>query len=1055
MSEKLDRFVGLLKEIFELDKSDLDFGIYRIINLRKARIEDFLEKRLPEEVRNILSAFGRSDSEKLSARINEIEEQLGDSLATLPDDIPLVKEYKNLKKQLAAGTDIYSLETDVYSALYSFFNRYYDEGDFVSKRRYKEGVYAIPYNGEEVKLYWANQDQYYIKTSENFKDYAFVASNMYGDTLNVHFELVDATTEQNNNKESDDSKRAFMLYTESPDRPDLKTFEYREETNELIIRFIFDIPEDKRKKHFDENYNAIFEWIVRNHNELYPILLATDGKKGSVNVLQKHLRAYVAKNSFDYFIHKDLRGFLSRELDFYIKNEIMHLDDLDTENEQQAECYIEKIRAIKRVGKIIIDFLAQIEDFQKKLWLKKKFIVETNWCITLDCIDESFWPEIADNKAQTDEWISMYAIDEVKEEASTVGWSDPPTMEFLRQNRNLVIDTGNFSNSFKERLIASIDNLDEKTNGLMINGDNYHALRELRKRYGEKIGCIYIDPPYNTDASPIMYKNGYKDSTWLQMIYDRISESKSLMVPHSVLALAIDDFEEKNVHHVLSELFPNGEIGNIVIRNNPSGRPVPTGLAIAHEYTLFYSNAQGTVAGKLSRSEELDARYKETDDKGKYMWELLRKRGSDSERKDSPRAYYPIYFSDNQARVPQGEWDEATMSWVNIDPPDSNETVCYPIDENKIERRWRWGIDTARENCDELMLKTDSAGNKTVYYKYRPPVGVSATTAWIDAKYSSTEHGTGLLKNYFREYSPFSFPKSIFAVEDALRVASLKSGDIALDYFAGSGTTGHAVVNLNREDGGNRKYILVEMGEYFNTVTKPRMQKVVYSADWKLGKPVSRNTGVSQIIKYMRLESYEDALSNIEMQEPNGHMTRSFEDDYLINYMIDLESKGSLLNLDRFKEPFSYEMKITEKNECRKRPVDIVETFNYLLGLTVSSQSAVSYFDAVSAKTPAYEGAVDLIQNDGGEFGFRQIRGVLPDGRRALVIWRTVSEDILKSNAALDAYFTGYRDNPSDREYDVIFVNGDSNLENLRSDKESWKLRMIETEFRENMFEEE
>lgn len=103
-----------------------------------------------------------------------------------------------------------ALESDVYSALYSFFNRYYDEGDFISKRRYKEGVYAIPYEGEEVKLYWANQDQYYIKTAENFKDYSFVTK----EGINVHFRLVDATIEQNNNKETDDSKRVFMLYTE-------------------------------------------------------------------------------------------------------------------------------------------------------------------------------------------------------------------------------------------------------------------------------------------------------------------------------------------------------------------------------------------------------------------------------------------------------------------------------------------------------------------------------------------------------------------------------------------------------------------------------------------------------------------------------------------------------------------------------------------------------------------------------------------------------------------------------------------------------------------------
>lgn len=194
MSERLDRFVSLMKGIFELDKSDLDFGIYRIMNIRKQEIEKFLSEGLPQKVQETLAPFARNTSE-IEKRIAEIEQSLGTDISQLPDTIPMVREYKDLKSQLAAGVDMAALETDVYSALYSFFNRYYDEGDFISKRRYKEGVYAIPYEGEEVKLYWANQDQYYIKTAENFKDYSFVASNSYGDSCTVHFLLVDATTE--------------------------------------------------------------------------------------------------------------------------------------------------------------------------------------------------------------------------------------------------------------------------------------------------------------------------------------------------------------------------------------------------------------------------------------------------------------------------------------------------------------------------------------------------------------------------------------------------------------------------------------------------------------------------------------------------------------------------------------------------------------------------------------------------------------------------------------------------------------------------------------------
>lgn len=1048
-NERLDRFTKLLKEIFELDKSDLDFGIYRVMNLRKTQIEEFLTQRLPQMVQETLAPFAQGSKEEIRAQMTQIEESvagMGMTVEALPDTAPMKQKYMTLQKSLAEGADLSALETDVYSALYSFFNRYYEDGDFISKRRYKEGVYAIPYEGEEVKLYWANQDQYYIKTSENFKDYTFVS-----DGITVHFRLVDATTEQNNNKESKDNKRTFMLFTEDEENyPGIKTFEYDAEAREIVIRFVYDIPEDKKRKYAEENYDAIQKWILSLRDAELIALLApipTGKGKETTTLLEKHLKGYVAKNTFDYFIHKDLRGFLTRELDFFIKSEVMHLEDLDTGSEARVETYLAKVKAIKRVGKIIIDFLAQIEDFQKKLWLKKKFVVETNWCITLDRIDESFWAEIIANKAQIDEWIAMYAIDEAD------GWSNPPTVEFLRKNQNLIVDTKHFPNTFKFALLESIPDLDEQTSGVMLNSDNYQALKLLLTRYEKKLQSIYIDPPYNTDASPIMYKNGYKDSSWLSLITDRVSLSKQLMCDGAVFAFAIDDFEEKFAHCVLDEVFPRGELGTVVIRNNPSGRPVPTGFAISHEYTLFYSNTEKTVVEKMPRSAELNKRYKEKDDQGIFMWELLRKRGSDSERQNSPKAYYPIYFKGQVARIPDMEWNEATKSWENITPPLDNEIVCWPIDENGTERRWRWGVETAREACHELMYK-DDAGVKIVYYKYRPPVGVTATTTWFDAQYSATEHGTGTLKNMFSEYSPFSFPKSVYAVRDALYVSGANRDITALDYFAGSGTTGHAIINLNREDNGNRKYILVEMGEYFDSVTKPRIKKCVYASDWKDGKPQQRDSGVSQIIKYMRLESYEDALSNIELSDDGGQLAALLGEEYLIHYMVDLENRGSLMDVEAFSNPFAYTMKVTEKNECKERGIDLCETFNYLIGLTVNSQSAVSYFLSKPAENPAYEGAVDLVSDISGQYAFRQIEGTLPDGRRALVIWRTVTDDVIASNAALDAYFTTYRKNAQDRKYDVIFVNGDSNLENLRGSSEGWKVQVTEIEFKKRMFEE-
>lgn len=1055
MNERLNRFTSLLKQIFELDKSDLDFGIYRVMNLRKAQIEEFLTERLPQMVQETLAPFAQGSKEEIRAKMKQIEDsvsEMGMTVDALPDTAQKKQQYLQLQKQLAEGADLAALETDVYSALYSFFNRYYEDGDFISKRRYKEGVYAIPYEGEEVKLYWANQDQYYIKTSENFKDYTFVF-----DGITVHFRLVDATTEQNNNKENKDSKRTFMLFTEDEEtHPGIKRFEYDPDAAEIVIRFVYDIPADKKKKYAEENYAAITQWLLSlRRAELNPLIapIPTGKGKETTTLIEKHLKGYVAKNTFDYFIHKDLRGFLTRELDFFIKSEVMHLEDLDTDSEVRVETYLAKVKAIKRVGKIIIDFLAQIEDFQKKLWLKKKFVVETNWCITLDKIDESFWPEIIGNKAQIDEWIAMYAIDEAE------GWTNPPSVDFLRLNQNLIIDTKHFSNTFQFKLLESIPDLDEQTDGLMINGDNFHALDLLLARHKERIKCIYIDPPYNADASEILYKNGFKHSSWLCMMASRLEEAKNLMQDDSMICLTIDDYEQSRAYALMEHVFEAENVQGIIsIRNNPQGRSTVKGFAVNHEYAIFCrkSDVVKTV-GRLEHSQHQIERYSEIDENGnRFLWENFRKTGTDSNHADRPKQFYPVYVKKegNSFRVPSLNWNDTNDSYDVLETPDIDEVVLYPIASTGEEKVWKWGVERIRENPEQIKIEINGDDIQLYRMNFYNDSGSLPNTWWDNAKYAAGSHGTNLLTAIFGKNRKFLFPKSVYAEMDCIKVCNASDGDYVLDFFAGSGTTGHAVIKLNTEDGGKRKYILVEMGEYFDSVTKPRMQKVVYSADWKNGKPQNRNTGISQIIKYMRLESYEDALSNIQLSDNGGQLKSLLGEDYMIHYMVDFESRGSLLDVEAFSNPFAYTMKITEKNECKERSIDLCETFNYLIGLTVTRQSAISYWLSKPAEHPAYEGAVELVSDISGQYAFRQIEGTLPDGRRALVIWRSVTDDIVASNAALDAYFTTYRNNAEDRKYDVIFVNGDSNLENLRGKSEGWTVRMTETEFKNRMFEE-
>lgn len=1078
MNERLERFIALLNQMFEMDKSDLDFGIYRILNIRRAEIQKFFQEGLPQQINEIFKPFAQGNKEEIRQKIASIEAQCGgaETAESLPDTMPLKQEYNTLKAQLQQGTDLSALESDVYSALYNFFSRYYDEGDFISKRRYKDGVYAIPYEGEEVKLYWANQDQYYIKTSENFKDYTFTAGD-----YTVHFLLVDATTEQNNNKESDDKKRQFMLFAEDEENhPGVKTFEYNAEEETVNIRFVFDIPENKKIKYFDQNVAAINDWLNTQPTAMRLALLHTanpDAKeKDKISILEKHLKGYVAKNTFDYFIHKDLGKFLNRELDFFIKNEVMHLDDLDTENEARVETYIEKVRAIKQVGRVIIRFLAQIEDFQKKLWLKKKFVVETNWCITLDLIPEEYYEEIRKNKAQVQEWIDMYAIDELQTdfEHNTEPFTDEPSILFLKQNQNLIVDTKHFSEDFKDRLLAEFDkfdDLDKKTGGLMINSDNFQAIRIIKSRYFNKIKLAYTDPPYNTDASKILYKNGYEHSSWVSLIHSRLQEAKHLLAPNGVIQVAIDDYELRYLNCCMDLVFGiDNNISNIAIFTNPKGRDQGF-VAQSHDYTVMYAKDKrfAETYNFILSQKELAKKFSKTKD-GEPLRELpLKRTGTGKFREERPFMFFPFFFNEKNNSlivVPEEEYiqiynkntssfnDDFLMNLISK-YKEIGYAAILPTSSKGEYLRWRWGYKSCCDGVNNgiLFCKKVKGGGFAIYQYDLADDEARPKSMWFGERYDASSKGTNVLESMIPN-CPFKYPKSLFTVEDNIIIGSDKN-DLVLDFFGGSATTAHAVIDLNRnEEDSNRKYILVEMGDYFNPVSLTRTKKSIYSSDWKNGKPTNRNTGISHIMKYLRLESYEDALSNIELKKENN-MSNLFGDDYMINYMLDIEAKGSLLNLKAFKTPFSYEMRITEKNETKLHKVDVCETFNYLIGLTVQRQGKIGRYNSVPSHQPEYEGAVDLVANKSGEHAFRQIEGTLPDGRKALVIWRTIGDNLQASNAALDAYFQKYHINPCDREYDIIYVNGDNNLENLRMDDETWKVVLTEQEFNKRMFEEE
>ena len=1014
-----DSFIKKLQEIFMMDHAELDFGIYRIMNQKRTEINKFLEHDLLPQVQKELYGASAGYTASIRARMMEIEQQAA-SFGASADSNP---EYQQLKAKLETSSDTTALQNEVFSHLVTFFSRYYDNGDFISKRRYKDNTYAIPYNGEEVKLYWANADQYYIKSSEYFRNYSFVLPTS---RRKVHFVLKDASTEQNNNKTANNMERRFALYKPETEGEPF----YEVNGDELNIFFTYELmPKGtKQNDQMAEAFKSIKNVVPMEFSELLSVKSPTD-KNANRTLLEKHLTDYTAKNSFDYFIHKDLGGFLRRELDFYIKNEVMLLDDLDV---QHIESQLNIIKAIKLVGEKIIRMLAQLEDFQKKLWLKKKFVVQSDYCITIDRVPRKLYPEILANERQREEWVRLFAIDEIKGDLTTEAYSVPLTMEFLEQNPFLVLDTAFFSKQFKHKLVACMENIDRDCNGLLINSENFQALELLQEKYKKGIPCVYIDPPYNTSSSEILYKNSYKHSSWLSLLCDRVKLGLSLMTKDAIQCTAIDDVESYRLRLILENIF-GGETAVVGLRTNPHGRLGTNGFSLTHEYALFSRKNEDVPVGLLQRSDKQNARYKECDEKGSFLWFPLQKTGSNTLRKNRPTMFYPIYINQEteKMRIPDMQYSEAKQEFIINDSLKDKEIEILPIKEDGSDGCWYFGVERALKEVDDFKAEFRD-GVYTIYVKYRATEGLSPFSFWDDAKYSATEHGTNMIKNIFGNVEVFSYPKSLYAVEDCLRVLKAQKDECVIDYFAGSGTTGHAVISLNRQDKGNRKYILVEVNNYFDSATRTRIEKVIYSPDWKDGKPVSRQ-GISQCFKYMRLEQYEDTLNNLKIKEQQT--TAQFDEDsgfkesYMLEYMLDVETRDSLLNLKMFENPFAMTLKTTKDNELVETEVDMVETFNYLIGLNVETEDW--YRDENICVVQGHTHRDDL---------------------HTLVIWRNCKKI---DNEQLNQFFDRMDFRTRDSEFDLIYVNGDNLLPNLRRDEDNWKVVLIEEEFTKRMFETE
>ena len=1039
--------VKLLKALFQLDQPDLDFGFYRIMHAKADTVGDFLKNDL---IGIIEDAFGEADQAAIAEARQRYEKAIEEAKKYSAPDPEATEPVQKAKAALDDANNRDTNEGEIYEHLYRFFERYYDDGDFMSRRYFaretdsKAATYAVPYDGREVYLHWANRDQYYIKTSEYLSNFTFDIAQHFTskeervlhnvpDRLKLHCRIVEATEgEHNNNKATDKTERFFLIHDEQP---------VVMEAGELVLQFEYRPDSEKsgtagkwQEGLIDDAESTILTALegiseAKDYHASLSMEIGKD-KDDKRSLLRKYLNQYTKRNTTDYFIHKDLGGFLKRELDFYIKNEMMQLDDIMSAEAPQVESYLKKIQTLRRIAEHLITFLTQLEEFQKKLWLKKKFVTETQYCITLDRIPSTFYAEIASNEAQREEWVRLFAINDLDDYKE----KKPLTEAFLKANPFLVLDTAFFPATFKDALVASLEGLDENLDGLLIHSENFQALGLMQEKYREQVKCVYIDPPYNTGDSGFIYKDSYQHSSWLSMMENRLLEARENLSNDGVIFISIDDIEQAKLKNLCDKIFGSDNFVATLIHQRAKGGGNAKHIVKGHDYVLIYAKNLSLdhkfIKAKVAQSGavEIDGELFIRDDDvvrkffGKY----------DAKHGDRRCFYDEIKKYKNEKQI------------------------------SKIEKKLQSG---------EYVLE-DFGNGRQVFVKYTP-INDAFSKVYSIINALSERGSQDLINMDIR----FDNPKSVELVDFIIKSVS-KADSFVLDYFAGSGTTAHAVININREDGGNHKYIMVEMGDYFDDATKPRIQKVIYSKDWKDGKPVSRE-GSSHAFKYIRLESYEDALNNLHFKDdPDREKAlekhAELRHDYMLKYWLEFETKDSpsLLNIKEFDDPTSYilELKKPGSDEYQQTSVDLTETFNWLIGLHVDHLDQWRGYSGKFEREPDPElpddNATRLILNgrleetDKGNWLFRKVEGRIcrtpgdmGNMERVLVIWRKLTGNLEEDNLMLDEWFQKQRVSPRDSEFDVIYVNGSNNLPNIRQENEHWKVQLIEEIFHQKMWD--
>jgi len=401
----------------------------------------------------------------------------------------------------------------------------------------------------------------------------------------------------------------------------------------------------------------------------------------------------------------------------------------------------------------------------------------------------------------------------------------------------------------KEVKSKAIKNDPDKPTHILIEGDNYHALSVLNYTHQNAIDVIYIDPPFNTGNKSWKYNNAFVDSEdsfrhskWLTMMDKRLRLAKNLLNKKGIIVVAIDDYECHTLRLLMDEIFNEiNRLGIITLVNKAEGRTDDKFIATAHEYMVVYAknSEHAKINGLPLPEEKILEKYPLKDDISFYRYKPLRRGGSNSRRVDRPNLFYPVYFRKSDGEIALSKFNKS----IEI----------LPIDSFGVERVWQWGKSTFNERMKTEILIKESKNTPSgldIHRKVRLNNTTKVKSFWYSPKYNAAAHGTKLLEDILGKNRAFEYPKSLYAVLDTL-IATTSDNSIILDFFAGSGTTAHAVLELNKIDDGKRQVILNTNNEndICKNVCYPRVKNVINGYKNKKGRKIE---GFGENLKYFK-----------------------------------------------------------------------------------------------------------------------------------------------------------------------------------------------------------